>query len=118
MAVTDEALHEIAERLRDATSAPPPVGGDLRRMVCVALGVPYASDFDSVMARMLADLIDPGDAPNRSEATPKCDREALLALADEMEIDGARALDDGDWCKPLPVEYAHRISEACGEVVA
>ena len=43
------------------------------------------------------------------------DRDALLELADEMEIDGAGALDDGDWCKPLLVEYAHRIREACGE---
>lgn len=44
------------------------------------------------------------------------DRDALLALADEMEFDGAGALDDGDWCKPLLVEYARRIREACGEV--
>ena len=42
------------------------------------------------------------------------DRDALLALADEMEIDGAGALDDGDWCKPLLVEYARRIREALG----
>lgn len=40
--------------------------------------------------------------------------EALLALADEMEFDGAGALDDGDWCKPLLVEYARRIREALG----
>lgn len=61
----------------------------------------------------LADLIEP--APKRSEATPKCDRDALLALADEIEFDGAGALDDEDWCKPLLVEYARRIREACGE---
>ena len=42
------------------------------------------------------------------------DREALLALADEMEIDGAGSLDDGDWCKPLLEEYARRIREALG----
>ena len=45
------------------------------------------------------------------------DRDALLALADEMEFDGAGALDDEDWCKPLLVEYARRIREACGVVV-
>lgn len=45
---------------------------------------------------------------------PMPDVDALLALADEMEFDGARALDDGDWCKPLLVEYAHRIREALG----
>lgn len=42
------------------------------------------------------------------------DRDALLELADEMEVDGAGALDDGDWCKPLLVEYARRIREALG----
>ena len=45
---------------------------------------------------------------------PSCDRDALLALADEMEFDGAGALDDEDWCKPLLVEYARRIREALG----
>ena len=45
-----------------------------------------------------------------------CDRDALLALADEMEFDGAGALDDEDWCKPLLVEYARRIREALGVV--
>lgn len=48
---------------------------------------------------------------------PMPDVKALLALADEMEFDGAGALDDEDWCKPLLVEYARRIREACGEVV-
>lgn len=43
------------------------------------------------------------------------DRDALLVLADEMEFDGAGALDDEDWCKPLLVEYARRIREALGE---
>ena len=57
----------------------------------------------SVSLAELADLV-----------KPSCDRDALLKLADEMEIDGAGALDDGDWCKPLLVEYAHRIREALG----
>lgn len=43
------------------------------------------------------------------------DREALLKLADEIEFDGAGSLDDGDWCKPLLIEYARRICEALGE---
>ena len=45
---------------------------------------------------------------------PRVDRDALLKLADEMEIDGAGALDDDDWCKPLLVEYAQRIRKALG----
>lgn len=69
------------------------------------------------VASKLADLIDPDtttDTTKSRDVTTKCDRDALLALADEMEIDGAGALDDGDWCKPLLVEYARRIREACG----
>ena len=42
------------------------------------------------------------------------DRDALLELADEIELDGAGALDDDDWCKGLLVEYARRIREALG----
>ena len=57
----------------------------------------------------LADLIDP-----KGIESDAFDREALLALADEMQFDGAGALDDEDWCKPLLVEYAHRIREALG----
>lgn len=67
----------------------------------------------------LADLIEP--APKCSEAAPKCDRDALLALADEI----MRKSDDGtvnpDPMRPLATSldlfgYARRIREACGEV--
>lgn len=44
----------------------------------------------------------------------KCDRDALLELADEMQISGANSLDDDDWCKGLLYEYAARIREALG----
>ena len=52
---------------------------------------------------------------------PTCDRDALLELADEMDRrqhDVATAATDGvvdAWCLR---EYADRIREACGEVVA
>lgn len=84
---------------------------------------------------VLADLIEPGEPKVECVAEVKVDgelleklahdtaveligidRDALLALADEIELDGAGALDDGDWCKPLLIEYAHRIREACVEV--
>ena len=42
------------------------------------------------------------------------DVDALLKLADEIELDGAGSLDDDDWCKPLLVEYAQRIRDALG----
>ena len=49
-----------------------------------------------------------------AEYEPMPDVRALLALADEIERDGAGALDDDDWCKGLLVEYARRIREALG----
>ena len=90
--------------------------------------------FERMCAR-LADLIDPGDtsqgcrgtvaydpvepgtklydSPNssnkesRGAREPAVDREALLALAEEME----------DICDLLPIRrWAHSIREACGEV--
>ena len=63
----------------------------------------------------LADLIEP--APKCSEATPKCDRDALLALADAMDghademHDGCNFASSGDMR-----DYARRVREACGEV--
>lgn len=70
----------------------------------------------------LADLIEPsghecvpGECPiNVRHDNDRIDRDALLALADEIEFDGGGALDDGDWCKPLLIEYARRIREAVG----
>lgn len=68
----------------------------------------------------LAAFIEP--APKCSEATPKCDRDALLALADEMDRDGRtqreRQKAGERWfIDGLDVrEYARRIREACGEV--
>ena len=71
----------------------------------------------------LAAFIEP--APKCSEAAPKCDRDALLELADEFES-GARDARAHKWNEPanaamaiaLADEYeanARRIREACGE---
>ena len=78
---------------------------------------PYWSVFDcKELARAPEwDGHTPEKAISRIESLrPSCDRDALMALADEMEFDGAGALDDEDWCKPLLVEYARRIREALG----
>ena len=79
-------------------------------------------------AHRLADLIEPGESgqnrdKNRDtvqiespavQKAPECDREVLLALADELEGEGL----DGWASGPVNVgEYARRIREACGEVV-
>lgn len=51
------------------------------------------------------------DTTKTPDVTTKCDREALLALADELEGEGL----DGWASGPLNVgEYARRIREALG----
>ena len=55
-------------------------------------------------------------APKCSEATPKCDRDALLALADEMQgyADGASCADSFPYVNAGSLwSYADRIREAC-----
>lgn len=81
----------------------------------------------------LADLIDPGTATDQTSDKTKsqdislsvslCDREELLALADEMDRDGRtqreRQKAGERWfIDGLDVQmYARRIREACGVVV-
>ena len=60
----------------------------------------------------LSDLIDPGDAQSRDGAKT-VDRDALLALADELETDGVDCY--GVSTQYVLDEYARRIREALGE---
>lgn len=55
-----------------------------------------------------------GERHDCAEYEPMPDVRALLALADEMQCDGADAMDDDEWCKPLLYEYAARIREYLG----
>ena len=67
----------------------------------------------------LADLIDPdttSDTTKRAPDTTKCDREALLALADELETDGVDCYNVST--QYVCDQYARRIREACGEAVS
>ena len=65
---------------------------------------PYCFDAAPLRDR-LADLIDP-DSPHSDDVGKMVDRDALLALADEMSIDGMDGL-------LIPMsEYARRIREA------
>ena len=110
---TDEERREVARRLRDSAEERIAIKGTgngnnwswiYRSIFGHYMGTKKgAKEHYAEVANRLADLIE-----------PSCDREALLALADEMEFDGAGALDDGDWCKPPLVEYARRIREALG----
>lgn len=59
------------------------------------------------MELRLVDLIEP--ATKCSEAAPKCDRDALLAIADELEQE------TGSVCGVCMGKTASRIREALGE---
>ena len=67
----------------------------------------------------LADLIEP--APTSSDTVPTCDRDALLALAEDVDEAAAMAtvMDASEGAKLLAellLDIARRIHEACGEV--
>lgn len=79
----------------------------------------------------LADLIDPdttSDTTKRDPDTTKCDREALLAIEENMfedavglamiaELEGSSELQDlQSTMAGALMDYARRIREACGEV--
>ena len=113
---TDDERREVAERLRSFVTDDSVYADVDACRVLHSIGL-YYKDIDRIyfsgfdVAR-LADLIE-----------PSCDRDALLALADEIEY-GASS-DDGEY-HDLPavmvaavarkqMEYARRIREACGE---
>ena len=102
---TDDERRRVAERLRAAK-------GPSLMVLMEVLGVGGEGAFDR-----LADLIDPGDTSQGCRDTVACDREALLALADD--VDGAA--DDSGGFEPLAGmlrDIARCIREACGEAVA
>ena len=114
--VTDDERREVAERLRCAAEQGQPYTEPT--LACFV-----GADCADIWTR-LADLIDPDtttDTTKSPELTTKCDREALLALADEMDRrqhDAATAATDGvvdAWCLR---EYARSIREACGKAGA
>ena len=109
---TDDERREVAERLRDVARA---VGGPLgdigfTEAMHRALGGGGWHD----MTERLADLIDPDCEEGRysvARTARPVDRDALLALADEIE--------DNDLTYCVSTQYvldgyASRIREACG----
>ena len=115
MAVTDDERREVARRMRAFSERFGCIS--ILHLAC-AIGV-EKSDAESIYGR-LADLIEPnqdkiGTCPENVLKASGIDRDALLALADEME--------DNDVTYSVSTqyvldEYARRIREACGEVVA
>ena len=54
--------------------------------------------------------------PKSSEATPKCDRDALLQLADEIVLEHeGHEHDRSPWSNSDAWSFADRIREACGD---
>ena len=116
MAVTDDERREVAARLRKAIGL---------TEFAEVLGFNWTDDSDWVwndVSNLVADLIEPAQ-DHFADSGKKVDRDALLALADEIEY-GASS-DDGEY-HDLPatmvaavarkqMEYARRIREACGE---
>ena len=119
MMTTDSERREVAARLRDANHHSCSPDCELRYALddcydCIGNGCAgcHRDAFDR-----LADLIDPDVSPTRhrhvggkktSRTPSQCDRDALLALADEMSMDGMDGL-------LIPMsEYARRIREALG----
>lgn len=100
-ACIDDERREVAERLRELDYS------DLQEsLICAyldALGIKGYEDWIGI-AHRLADLIE-----------PSCDREALLALADEM-VAIAGTYPKKSSTSPLLLMFARRIREACGVV--
>ena len=140
MVVTDDERREVARRLRELHLNP---WDDAACEIAQCAGIACCNSEchgsnetpECIMALCahLADLMEPGEPKVKCVAEVKInserleklvddaaaeltgiDRDALLKLADEIELDGAGSLDDDDWCKPLLVEYAQRIRDALG----
>lgn len=103
--VTDDERRRVAERLR-RLNAP---------SMIALMSILDVSGRD--MCTRLADLIEPGDMSHGCRDTVACDRETLLALADD--VDGAA--DDSGGFEPLAGmlrDISRRIREACNAVAA
>lgn len=94
MMPTDEERRSVAARLRAMTEGQSPMAEYPVEMLFIAFGMPMSWKIDGALIGYIADLIE-----------PSCDREALLALAEEMEAEKNFVLVGG---------YARRIREAMG----
>ena len=122
---TDDERREVAERLREFTKDnqwPLTVGGNSSTIRYAISDIvfgdkKYHSGVD--LLDRLADLIEPSDMSHVCRDTVACDREALLALADEMGHPIKQAVWNqtaGVRREHIMAEYARRIREACGVV--
>lgn len=117
---TDAERREVARRLRELH-----LGGGSKDLIELTLTDAVGARRKSGMiwdfiTERLADLIDPGQG-HFVDPAEKVDRDALLALTDEMERARRAYLDWPVLLIAAPVllrELSRRIREACGEVVS
>ena len=113
MMISDDERREVAARLRKAIGL---------TEFAEVLGFNWTDDSDwgwKDVSSLVADLIEPSD--HIGDSDKMVDRDALLALAEEMEEfgnlpvkhPGIRVLHNDDFSRELG--YARRIREACGE---
>lgn len=111
--VTNDERRRVAERLRELASDAEEVS-DFDLAKTLDLGAVSRYGYDPRDVERLADLIDPDtttDTTKSPELTAKCDRVALMALADECD----EMMSDGYSIGPHEVyRIARRIREACG----
>lgn len=103
MTITDDERREIAAKIR-GNADDMPFYGDL---VADAAGADFVDD--EACWKRLADLIEP--APTSSDRGLKCDRDALLALADDLDYAGAN-IENVAYFDQTFYESARRIREA------
>lgn len=130
--ISDSERREVARRLREYVDIPDDWWADTYSGFYVEKCVfgDVERHRESELFVRLADLIDPDtttDTTKSPELTTKCDRDALLELADEFDgkadyIASCIESMDGDLdmhaveAEAEQREYARRIREACGEV--
>lgn len=113
-ACTDDERREVARRLRGIKDTREGCGHD---MCCDLWSAIFDSDYrctdlcdecEVAVLNSLADLIEPRDMSHGCRDTVACDRDALLALADELEQE------TGSVCGVCMGKTARRIREALG----
>ena len=108
--ITDDERREVARKLRE--SAENGIYTSAGHVLADIFGISGNSN----IFNRLADLIEP-DTTKPGSDTTKCDRDALLALADEMTwcYEGAASAEgDGTVGAWVVMQYADRIREALG----
>ena len=119
--IANDDRRRVAERLRELGKlAYSP--DNTYELMADALGVDDFEGTDELFGR-LADLIEPDTTKDTTKSqtislSPSlCERDALLALADELDT-YARCHDDGRCGRQMPPlaihDFARRIREACG----